>query len=132
VIPVVLVDSSVWIDLLTGAATEPVRRFRELLLAEEILVGDLILCEVLQGVRSEAQARQVERELRQFHNVALADPGLAVKAAANYRWLRQRGITVRKTIDMIIGTFCIERGHALLHDDRDFLPMERFLGLQSV
>ena len=128
----VLVDSSVWIDLLTGAATEPVRRFREVVRQEEILVGDLILCEVLQGVRNEVQARQVEHGFRRFETVALADPELVVRAAANYRALRRRGYTVRKTIVMIIGTFCLERGHALLHDDRDFEPMERFLGLETV
>jgi predicted nucleic acid-binding protein len=94
-------------------------------------VGDLILCEVLQGFRSEAQAQLVERALGQYQIVALSNPELAIKAAANYRLLRRRGITIRKTI-VIIGTFCIERGHALLHSDRDFEPMERFLGLQAV
>jgi predicted nucleic acid-binding protein len=69
--------------------------------------------------------------LSRFEGVSLVDPELAVKAAANYRFLRRRGITIRKTIDLLIGTFCIERGHALLHSDRDFAPMERFLGLQT-
>jgi predicted nucleic acid-binding protein len=96
------------------------------------LVGDLILCEVLQGLRTEAQATLVERSLEPFEAVSLIDPMLAVKAAANYRFLRRQGVAVRKTIDLVIGTFCIERGHALLHDDRDFEPMERFLGLQTV
>ena len=99
---------------------------------EEILVGDLILCEVLQGVRSEAEARRVESGFQRYATVSLVDPELAIKAAANYRLLRRRGITIRKTIDLIVGTFCIERGHVLLHDDRDFEPMERFLGLQTV
>ena len=92
----------------------------------------LILCEVLQGFRSEAQAQLVERALSQYQLVALSSPDLAIKAAANYRLLRRRGITIRKTIDVIVGTFCIERGHALLHSDRDFEPMERYLGLQTV
>jgi predicted nucleic acid-binding protein len=96
------------------------------------LVGDLILCEVLQGLRTEAQAKLVERSLGRFEPVSLLDPALAVKAAANYRFLRRQGITVRKTIDLMIGTFCVERGHALLHSDRDFEAMERFLGLQTV
>jgi predicted nucleic acid-binding protein len=99
---------------------------------QQLLVGDLVICEVLRGVRSEAQARMVEERLREFELVTLADPDLAIKAAVNYRFLRGRGITIRSTIDLIIGTFCIERGHALLHSDRDFAPMERFLGLPTV
>lgn len=127
----ILVDSSVWIDLLNNVVTEPVRRLRALIPTTPLLIGDLILCEVLQGLRIEAQARLVERSLRRFEAVSLIDPELAVKAAANYRFLRRRGITVRKTIDLIIGTFCIERGHLLLHSDRDFAPMESLLGLQT-
>jgi predicted nucleic acid-binding protein len=129
---VILVDSSVWIDHLNDAATEAVRRLRELIPSRPLLVGDLILCEVLQGLRSEREARLVERALRRFAIVSLLDPDLAVKAAANYRSLRAKGITIRKTVDLIIGTFCIERGHVLLHDDRDFEPMVRFLGLQTI
>jgi predicted nucleic acid-binding protein len=91
----------------------------------------LILCEVLQGFRTEAQATLVERSLRRFEAVSLLDAELAIKAAANYRLLRRGGTTIRKTIDLVIGTFCIERGHRLLHSDRDFAPMERFLGLQT-
>jgi predicted nucleic acid-binding protein len=129
---VILVDSSVWIDLLNNVATEPVVRLRELIPNSPILVGDLILCEVLQGLRTEAQATLVQQSLRRFEAVSLLDPALAIKAAANYRFLRRQGITVRKTVDLVIGTFCVERGHALLHNDRDFEPMERFLGLQTV
>ena len=127
----ILVDSSVWIDLLNDVVTEQVRRLRALLPTTPLLIGDLILCEVLQGFRIEAQARLVERSLSRFEAVSLIDPELAVKAAANYRFLRRRGITVRKTIDVIIATYCIERGHSLLHSDRDFAPMERLLGLQA-
>ena len=128
----ILVDSSVWIDHLGNVFTRPVRRLRQLVEQERILVGDLILCEVLRGVRSETQAREVEAALRRFELVTLADPDLAVKAAENYRLLRRRGVTIRTTVDLIIGTFCMEHGHALLHSDRDFEPMERFLGLQTV
>lgn len=128
----ILVDSSVWIDLLNNIVTAPVTRLRQLIPTSPILIGDLILCEVLQGLRTEAQARLVERSLGRFEPVSLLDPALAVKTAANYRFLRRQGITVRKTIDLMIGTFCVERGHALLHSDRDFEPMERFLGLQTV
>ncbi len=69
--------------------------------------------------------------MRSFEVVPMLDDALAVEAAVNYRLLRQRGFTVRKTIDLIIGTFCIERGHELLHDDRDFDPMVRYLGLRA-
>jgi predicted nucleic acid-binding protein len=128
---VILVDSSVWIDHLRGAITDPVA-LQVLMQGQELLVGDLILCEVLRGVRSDAQAGIVEAALRQFIVVSLVSPELAVKAAANYRLLRGRGVTVRTTVDLLIGTFCIERGHVLLHSDRDFVPMERFLGLKTV
>jgi predicted nucleic acid-binding protein len=128
----ILVDSSVWIDQINQAATAQVRRLRQLLPDGPLLIGDLILCEVLQGFRSEAQARLVQRSLSSFEVVRLCSPDLAVRAADNYRVLRRQGITIRKTIDLIIGTFCIERGHTLLHSDRDFEPMERLLGLQTV
>jgi predicted nucleic acid-binding protein len=118
---VILVDSSVWIDHLRNTATAPVRYLRSLISVEELLVGDLILCEVLQGLRNDAEATLVESALREFEIVP-----------PNYRFLRSRGFTVRRTIDLIIGTFCIERGHSLLHGDRDFAPMERFLGLRTV
>lgn len=128
----ILVDSSVWIDHLRNRATHQVVQLRSLMSTTPLLVGDLILCEVLRGFGSEAEARIVERGFRRFEFVSLCDPGLAVTAAANYRFLRARGITIRKLADLIIGTFCIERGHVLLHSDRDFEAMERFLGLQAV
>jgi predicted nucleic acid-binding protein len=128
----ILVDSSVWIDHLLNRATHKVLQLRSLMSVTPLLVGDLILCEVLRGLRSETEARIVERGFRRFDIVPLCDPGLALRAAANDRVLRARGITVSKVADLIIGTFCIERGHALLHSDRDFDPMERFLGLQTV
>jgi predicted nucleic acid-binding protein len=129
--PVILVDSSVWIDHLRNTITAPVSHLRALISREELLVGDLILCEVLQGLRTDAEVRLVEDALREFEVVALVDAELAVKAAENYRLLRRRGITISKTIDLLIGTYCIERRHALLHSDHDFEPMERFLGLQT-
>jgi len=127
----ILVDSSVWIDQINQATTMQVRRLHELLPEAPLLIGDLILCEVLQGFRSEAEARLVQRSLSRFEIVSLCSPDLAVRAADNYRVLRRQGITIRKTIDLIIGTFCIEHGHTLLHSDRDFEPMERLLGLQT-
>jgi len=129
---VILVDSSVWIDHLRNKITAPVSSLRSLISREELLVGDLILCEVLQGLRSDAEAKLVEDALREFPIVSLLDAELAVKAAANYRCLRSQGFTVRRTIDLIIATFCIERRHLLLHGDRDFTPMARFLGLRTI
>jgi predicted nucleic acid-binding protein len=96
---------------------------------EPILVGDLILLEVLQGARDELHAARIERGLRRFEVVPLLDADLAPRGARNYRRLRDMGITIRKTNAIIIGTFCIERGCLLLHDDRDFAPMEQLLGL---
>jgi predicted nucleic acid-binding protein len=130
---VILVDSSVWIDHLRNAVTRPVSHLRSLISREEeLLVGDLILCEILQGLRTDKEAKLVEEALREFEVVSLVGPELAVKAAANYRFLRSRGFTIRRTIDLMIGTFCIERGHYLLHGDRDFASMEQYLGLQTV
>jgi predicted nucleic acid-binding protein len=129
---VIVVDSSVWIDLLRSRETNSVVKLQSMFDQEPLLVGDLVLCEVLQGLRDDAQARHVEQLLRQFVVVPLCDPDLATNAAANYRFLRSQGVTIRNTIDMIIGTFCIERGHTLLHSDRDFEPMERLLGLRTV
>jgi predicted nucleic acid-binding protein len=130
---VIVVDTSIWIDYLRGVASDRIVKLRTLMRGQpELLIGDLILCEVLQGCRSEPEAREVERALREFAIVPLCSPEIAVTAAANYGLLHRRGVTIRTTIDMIIGTFCIERGHALLHSDRDFEPMERFLGLQTV
>ncbi len=129
----IVVDTSVWIDYLRGAASDRVEQLRTLMRRQpELLIGDLILSEVLQGCRSEAEATEVETALQEFAIVPLCTPDLAIKAAANYRLLRRRGVTIRTTIDMIIGTFCIERGHMLLHSNRDFEPMERLLGLQTI
>ncbi|WP_029008946.1 type II toxin-antitoxin system VapC family toxin [Azospirillum halopraeferens] len=127
----ILVDSSVWIANLRGLETPTVRTLRTLTDPDRLLVGDLILIEVLQGARSDAHAERIERNLRQFTLVPLLDGNVPVRAARNYRALRERGVTVRKTIDVIIGTYCIENGCALLHDDRDFLPMQEHLGLRS-
>ena len=128
----IVVDSSVWIDFLNGRNAPHVRRLRALLGIEEILVGDLMLCEVLQGLDSERAAREVEALLRRFEIVPMAGDAIATAAARNYRSLRRRGITVRKTIGLLIGTWCIENRKALLHNDGDFRPMARYLGLVEV
>ena len=125
----ILVDSSVWIAHLRGSLTPATAKLEAAVTTEPILVGDLILLEVLQGARDELAAARIERDLRRFEVAPLLDADLAPRAARNYRRLRDMGITIRKTNDIIIGTFCIERGCSLLHDDRDFVAMEAHLGL---
>ena len=125
----IVVDSSVWIDFLNGRNAPHVRRLRAILGSEEVIVGDLMLCEVLQGLDSEREAREVEELLQRFEIVPMAGEAIAVAAARNFRSLRKRGITVRKTIDLLIGTWCIENRRPLLHNDSDFHPMARYLGL---
>jgi predicted nucleic acid-binding protein len=126
---VIVVDSSVWIDFLNGRKVSHVQCLRAVLGTEEIIVGDLMLGEVLQGLDSERAARQVEALLRRFEIVPMAGDAIAVAAARNFRSLRKRGITVRKTIDLFIGTWCIANRRPLLHNDSDFRPMARHLGL---
>jgi predicted nucleic acid-binding protein len=126
---VILVDSSVWIALLRNTQTPATARLAAAASGGRLLVGDLILLEVLQGARDEAHAARIERNLRRFSVVSLLDAELAACAARNYRRLRGMGITLRKAADLVIGTYCIEHRHALLHDDRDFAPMETHLGL---
>ena len=128
----ILVDSSVWIAHLRGRTTPATVKLEAAAAREPLLIGDLILLEVLQGARDEVQAARIERALRQYAVVPLLGANLASRAARNYRRLRELGITVRKTADIIIGTFCIEHRHALLHDDRDFAPMQKHLGLEVV
>jgi predicted nucleic acid-binding protein len=126
---VIVVDSTVWIDFLNGRNAPHVRRLDAVLGTAEIIIGDLILCEVLQGLDNEREAREVEALLRRFQIVSMAGDLIAVAAARNFRSLRRRGITIRKTIDLLIGTWCIENHRPLLHNDKDFHPMALHLGL---
>jgi predicted nucleic acid-binding protein len=129
---VIVVDSSVWIDFINGRDARHVRQLRAMFGVEEIIVGDLMLCEILQGLDSEQAAHRVEALLRRFEIVAMAGEAIAVAAARNFRLLRRRGITIGKTIDLLIGTWCIENRAPLLHNDSDFHPMARHLGLGEV
>jgi predicted nucleic acid-binding protein len=123
-----LVASSVWIDYFNNVDSRQTALLDDALPKERPLVGDLILAEVLQGFRSEDQARRAQALLAALEFVPIGGYDLAVKSARNYRLLRQQGITVRKTIDVMIATFCIERRHVLLHCDRDFERMREPLG----
>lgn len=128
----VLVDTSVWVDYFNGVPTRQAERLDALLGERILLTGDLILAELLQGFSSERDARRALALLEPLAYADMVGRDVALGAAANYRTLRGRGATVRKTIDLLIGTFCVMRGHELLHADRDFEPMERYLGLQVV
>lgn len=128
----IVVDTSVWIEFFRGRHTPETERLIGLVGRGLIVVGDLVLVEILQGLRDDDQAKRVEAVLRRHRVEPMLDPVAAPRVARNYRHLREQGITVRKTIDMIIGTFCIDRGYALLHVDRDFEPMCQHLGLKVV
>ena len=128
----ILVDSSVWIDYLRGAATMQTDRLHGLLGQEPLAVGDLILAEVLQGTTTEKDFKEVLRLFRSMELVQLGGEGIAIQAARNFRALRDKGVTVRKTIDCIIATRCIADGLTLLHSDKDFEPFVAHLGLRSV
>jgi predicted nucleic acid-binding protein len=129
---VILVDSSVWIDYFNGVATRETDLLDGLLGREPLLTGDLILAEVLQGFRSDRDFRRAKAALDTLAYEDMVGRDIALAGARNYRKLRTQGVTVRKTIDVLIATFCIEGGHRLLHADRDFTLMERPLGLVSV
>lgn len=128
----ILVDSSVWIDYFRGTLTAQTDRLDGLLGSEPLLMGDLILVEVLQGFRSDRDFEKARKFLASLELIELGGADLAIPAARNCRKLRSLGITVRKTIDTVIATCCIERGHTLLHDDRDFDAFAEHLGLQTI
>ena len=125
----ILVDSSVWIDFLRDLPTWQTGRLEELMRTDEVVMGDLILAEILQGYRTEREAGRVETLFQRLDTISIGGVSLARAAAGNYRFLRRNGITVRSTIDTLIATRCIADGFTLLHSDRDFDPFERELGL---
>ena len=128
----ILVDSSVWIDYFNGPRTVQTEKLDSLLGSELLAIGDLILTEVLQGFADERDFNQARRMLTSLTVVELGGQKIAIQAAKNFRALRNRGITVRKTIDTVIATRCIESGYALLHHDKDFDPFVKHLGLRVV
>ena len=127
-----VVDSSVWIDYFNGAETPQAGFLDRALNQTPILVGDLILAEVLQGFRRDDDFETARRLLTCFTQAQMDNPALAVKSAQNYRLLRTKSITVRKTMDNLIATYCIENDHELLHNDSDFEGYETHLGLMVV
>jgi predicted nucleic acid-binding protein len=128
----ILVDSSVLIDALHDRDTLQIRRLKELLIAEQdIAIGDLMIVEVLQGTRSHRAFDEARTYLSIFSYLPIADRNVAEQAARHYRALRERGITIRKTIDTLIATRCIVDNIPLLYADRDFDPFVAHLGLRS-
>lgn len=128
----ILVDSSVLIDYFNGKVNWQVEKLDEILGTEMIAIGDYILVEVLQGFKNDKDYEMAKKALISFPCLNICGEEIAIKSANNYRMLRKQGITVRKTVDVIIGTFCIENDLILLHNDKDFIPLENNLGLQSV
>lgn len=128
----ILVDSSVWIDYFRGTLTPQTDTLDALLGREPLSVGDVILAEVLQGFTSDRAFEQARRLLTSLTIIDIGGQDIAIRAAQNFRMLRSRGVTIRKTIDTLIASRCIEDGLSLLYSDRDFEPFVEHLGLLSV
>ncbi len=128
----ILVDSSVWIGYFNGIINPQTDWLDQALGKKIIIVGDIILAEVLQGFKSDRDFNKAKELLSNFRFMEMLGKELAIKSAKNYRFLRKTGVTVHKTIDVIIGTFCIHHNISLLHDDQDFDPLTKHLGLHAV
>jgi hypothetical protein len=128
----VVVDTTVWIDYLGGRSNSETAWVDRELGKQPLAMTDIILCEILQGIRNDSDFENIRRQMAQFHIFETGGARFAVAAAENYRKLRRRGYTVRKTIDGLIATYCLEEGHSLLHRDRDFDPFEKELGLPVI
>ena len=127
-----VVDTSVWIDYFNGVENPQTDFLNTVLDKTPILIGDLILAEVLQGFRHDPDFEKVRRAMGKYMQANMVSPVLAVQSARNYRFLRKKGVTVRKTIDSLIATSCIENDHELLHNDSDFDGYEEHLGLRVI
>lgn len=125
----ILVDTSVWIDYFNGKENLQTHILDNSLSSETVLVGDVILCEILQGFKSNQDFNKAKNALDKLDCVTLCNKELAISAAINFRFLQSRGITIRKTVDMLIGTWCIDTGVELLHNDKDFDRIANLLPL---
>ncbi|MCC5913634.1 MAG: PIN domain nuclease [Balneolaceae bacterium] len=128
----ILVDTSVWIDYFNGVQCWQTDSLDSLLSEELVLVGDIILAEILQGFDKDSDYNRAKKALEPFDCIDLAGKGLAIKTAANFRFLRSKGFTVLKTVDILIGTWCIEAGVELLHNDKDFDRIALHLPLKVI
>jgi len=129
---VIFVDFSVLIDYFNGKENWQVEKLDDILGKEVVVIGDYVLVEVLQGFRKDKDYELAREILRSFPCLNICGEEIAVKSAENYRKLRKMGITISKTIDLIISTFCIENDILLLHNDKDFFPFEKLLGLKCI
>ena len=127
----ILVDSSVWIDFFNGTVCAETDKLNEILGIHEVVIGDLILAEVLQGFRSDTDYKAAKNVLTSLTTYNLLGKELAIKSANNFRKLRKKGITIRETADVIIATYCIENKIPLLFTDKDFVPFVVNLRLKS-
>lgn len=127
----VLIDTSAWIEYFRFGNKDVVREVDRCLEEERVVMGDLVFCEVLQGIKSARHRKEVKRLFDTLPGYEMVGFDIARKAADNFRMLRSRGITVRKTIDVIIGTFCVENKFTLVHNDRDFDFMAPHIGLAT-
>ena len=128
----IIVDSSVWIDYFNGRETVQTDKLDELLEIEPIGIGYIILTEVLQGFREDKDYQTAKQVLTSLTVFNMLNSDLAIQSANNFRTLRKRGITIPKTNDVIIATFCIENNYSLLFSDKDFVPFVNYLGLNEV
>ncbi|MES9859219.1 MAG: PIN domain nuclease [Candidatus Thiodiazotropha sp. LLP2] len=127
----ILADTGVWIDYLNGTITPQTDLLDEYLIVGILAMGDLIFLEILQGIRDDKQYKQVKTKLSLLDQYSMFSPSMVVKCTNNFRSLRKKGITIRKTNDVIIASFCIEQKMELLYIDRDFKPFTEHLGLKS-
>ena len=128
----VIVDTSAWIEYLRGGLPHVVKKVDLCLEQDLVGIGDLVYCEVVQGIRSPRERREVSTLLLSLPQLDMVGFSMAEKSAANYRLLRSKGVTVRKTIDVLIGTFCAEHGLQLIHHDSDFDLMAKHIGLDVI
>ncbi len=128
----IFVDSSVWIDYFNGAMTDATDHLHNALGSENLVIGDIVLTEVLQGFKRDRDFQTAKAFLTSFEVQQVLNPSSAIKSAENFRLLRSKGVTIRKTIDVIIATHCIENNLILLHSDKDFHPFTEYLGLSSL
>jgi predicted nucleic acid-binding protein len=125
----VVVDTTVWIDYVQGLETPYTNALDYELLHNQVITGDLLITEFLQGFRNDKDFEAAKKIMDSLIYCDMLGKDIALKSAMNFRFLRKNGITIRKTADIIIGTFCIEHDLSLLHNDRDFDPMEKYLDL---
>lgn len=128
----ILVDTSVWIDYFNGVNAWQADSLDRALTEETVLVGDIILAEILQGFDKDSDYRKAKQALDPLECINLGGKELAIKAASNFRFLRSRGVTIRKTVDMLIGSWCIKTDIELLHNDKDFDKIADHLPLKIV